>query len=209
MKADNKIVILDGVEQGTPEWFVMRTGRVTASELHNVIAEPRAKGGPSLTRQKYMRTLVGEMITGVPNDVEFQSAAMLRGKRMEAEARDAYQLITEHELRQVSFVQHGSRRGCSPDALIGKNGGLELKTKTPHLQIELLLSQEFPTEHLAQCQGIIWLAGLEWIDFVSYWPGIKMYRKRIVRDEPYISKLKSGVDKFLEEADAMMRRLAA
>jgi hypothetical protein len=72
-----------------------------------------------------------------------------------------------------------------------------------------LLSGGLPPEHKAQCQGVLWVAEREWIDFVSYWPGLPMFIVREHRDEEYIAKLSDAVDQFNDELARMVDRIRA
>ena len=51
-------------EQRTDEWFQQRLGKVTASNLHKVLA--KTKTGYGADRGNYMTQLVLERITGKP-----------------------------------------------------------------------------------------------------------------------------------------------
>lgn len=197
------IEILD-MPQGSPEWFAARCGIVTASEFQTLLMKGKG-GGDSATRRTYMRKLAGEIITGEPMEA-FTNAHMERGKLMEQEARDLYAFMTDTEPQQVGFIKSG-RKGASPDSLIESDGGLEIKTKLPHLLIELLESGEVPSEHVAQVQGGMWVAEREWWDFVAYWPKLPLFVKRIYRDEAYIKKLSEAVDQFNGELDALVSRI--
>ncbi len=123
-------------EQGTPEWFAARLGIPTASEFSTVMAKGK-DGGKSLTRKTYMLKLAGEILTGEPME-SYSNAHMDRGKEQEAEAREAYELMKDLDCQQVGFIRNGDK-GCSPDSLIGDDGGLEIKTALPHIQVERLL----------------------------------------------------------------------
>lgn len=191
-------------EQGTPEWFACRMGIPTASEFDTVMAKGKG-GGDSKTRRTYMLKLIGERLTGEPA-YSYSNDHMERGKVMEVEARNWYVFQTDAELRQVGFIR-GSTAGCSPDSLIGTAGMVEIKTKLAHLQLDLLLAGELPSEHKAQVQGQLWVAEREWVDFVSYWPKLPPFVKRIYRDEPYIAQLAAAVSQFNAEMAELQARL--
>lgn len=193
-------------EQGSPEWFSARAGIPTASEFHTVMAKGKG-GGESLTRKTYLLKLAGEIITGEPME-SFTNAHMERGKAMEDEARDLYSFMTDSDPLRVGFVTNG-KAGASPDSLIGERGGLEIKTKLPHLLIDLLLKGEMPPEHKAQVQGCMWIAEREWWDFAAYWPKLPLFTKRIIRDDTYIRSIADAVDQFNDELDATVARLRA
>lgn len=180
-------------DQGTPEWFAARAGLPTASRFATVLASGRG-GGESKTRRKYMLQLAGERITGSPMD-GYSNGHMERGKEMEAEARDLYALVRDSAPEQVGFMRRGDA-GASPDALIGNDGLLEIKTKLADLQIEVLLANRLPPEHVAQIQGQLWISARSWCDFVSYCPGLPIFIHRVDRDEQYIAKLAVEVETF-------------
>ena len=189
------IQIID-CEQNSPEWYAARLGIPTASEFHTVMAVG-PKGGKSVTRVAYLNKLVGEIITEEPMQ-NFVSADMERGKIMEDEARDLYSFQRDVEVTRVGFIRNGGK-GASPDSLIGEDGGLEIKSAAPHIQVARLLADELPTEHRAQVQGSLWVAEREWWDFVSYCPKLPIFIKRVFRDEEYIKSIAKAVELFNTE----------
>jgi hypothetical protein len=194
-------------EQGSPEWFLARAGIPTASEFATVMARGKG-GGESVTRRKYMLTLLGERMTG--EVVEgYSNQHMERGKAMEAEARDLYLFRTDSQLRTAGiFINDDIGAGASPDSVIGDDGLVEIKTKLPHLQLDLLLSGGLPAEHKAQVQGQLLVTGRQWVDFVSYWPKLPLHVVRVERDEPYLATLKQAIADFNGELGALANRFA-
>lgn len=188
--------------QGSPEWFSARAGIPTSSRFSDVMAK-----GAGKVRRKYMLTLIGERITGEPH-VGYFNAAMQRGHEMEAEARAMYELQTDNEVEQVGFIRNGAV-GCSPDGLVGDSGMVEIKTKEPHLQLECLLAGKVPPEHMAQLQGQLWVAERQWCDFVSFWPGLPLFVKRVELDEEYTKNLRAEVFRFRQEMDELERKVRA
>jgi hypothetical protein len=198
------------IAQGSDAWRTLRLGMPTASRFADILAQ-----GKGLTRRKYLYELAGEIMTGETNET-FNSMHMERGKLMEAEARDCYAATTGTELRRVGFVRNTSVGlgikvstgvGCSPDSLIGDDGALEIKTKMPHLLIETIERDEFPSEHKAQCMGVLWVTGRQWIDISCYWPKMPLFIKRAERDEDYINKLASSVSQFSKDLDELVASL--
>lgn len=184
-------------EQGSPEWFACRAGIPTASKFATVMAKGEGK-----TRSKYMRQLAGEIITGEPME-SFTNGHMDRGKEMEDEARETYAFINDADIHRVGFIRNG-KKGASPDSLVGKEGGLEIKTALPDIQIERLISGKLPSEHTAQVQGNIWIAEREYWDFVSYWPKLPLLTVRVFRDDIYIKNMASEIDRFNDELAVMV-----
>ena len=184
-------------EQGSVDWFEARRGIPTASMFSTVLAQGRSKGSPSKTRQTYMLTLIGERMTGEVAE-SYTNAHMERGKEMEAEARSLYAFMEDAEPQLVGFARNGNA-GASPDSLVDDNGLLEIKTKLPHLQLAVLDADKLPPEHEPQVQGQLWICEREWCDFVSYWPKLPLFVKRVYRDEAYIKKLADEVQRFNDE----------
>lgn len=194
--------VFNDIEQGSPEWFAARAGIPTASRFSTVMAKGEGK-----TRAEYMRKLAGEIITGELAE-GFTTPHMERGKLMEDEARETYAFINSVEPYQVGFIRSGDK-GASPDSLIGTDGGLEIKTALPHIQIDRLERDRLPPEHKAQVQGNLWISEREWWDFVSYWPRLPMLVTRVYRDEPYIKAMSDEIDRFNDEKAALVERIRA
>lgn len=188
------------MDQGDDAWFQARLGIPTASKFATVMAKGEGK-----TRNEYMRRLAGEILTGEPSET-FTNANMERGRVMEDEARDTYAFIQNAEIKRVGFIRNGDK-GASPDSLVGDDGGLEIKTALPHIQIDRLERDRLPPEHTAQVQGNIWLSERDWWDFVSYWPKLPMLTVRVYRDESYIKNMAAEIDRFNDELAALVQRI--
>jgi hypothetical protein len=191
--------------QGEDAWFACRAGIPTASEFSTILAKGRG-GGESVTRRKYLYTLAAERIAGPSPFDCYSNGAMQRGHDYELEARDMYSLLTDNEVQQVGFMRRGDV-GYSPDGLIGGDGLLEIKTKSYPLHLDCLLNDEVPSEHIAQVQGGLWVSGRQWLDFVSYSPGLPIFIKRVPRDESYIARLKVEVEQFNSELADLVERI--
>lgn len=190
--------------QGSPDWLRARLGLPTMSEAATIMAKGK-DGGASLTRKKYLHQLAAEIITGELGE-SYTNPYMERGKAQEDEARRTYAFVHDAEPERVGFIRNGPK-GCSPDALIGKSGLLEIKTRAPHLQVELLLLDRFPPEHRAQVQGNLWVSEREWCDLAVYSPGLPLYVSRQYRDDGYIANLAGAVAQFNEELAEIVERV--
>jgi len=220
VKPPGKVEIIT-CEQNSVEWHRARMGIPTASNFEAIMTPGKTKAEQK-TRRTYMLKLAGEILTGQPMDM-VMTRDMERGHLLEPEARDLYQLQTGVQLDRVGFIK-APRAGCSPDSLIGADGGLEIKTKLPHLVLDLILKDEFPEEHKAQVQGAMWLTDREWWDLSvvaaididgrpALAPNIPAFIKRATRDEAFIAQLASEIDRFNTDLDAivaeMRRRMEA
>jgi hypothetical protein len=188
-------------EQGTDEWRLARLGIPTASEFGTVM-------GNSETRTRYMYRLAAEIISGTPVKT-YSNADMDRGNAAEPAARANYAMLYNESPRTIGFIRDG-RKGCSPDGLIGDDGMLELKTHKAELMVERILRGATEGEHRAQCQGNLWIARREWIDLAWYCDeskGLTMVRRRVKRDENFITRLKMAVDMFNEQLDEVVEQI--
>lgn len=188
--------------QGSPEWFAARCGCATASKFSAVLAKGQGK-----TRAAYLRSVVAEMLTGKPTET-YHNAHMERGNEQEPAARTEYEALTGDFVERVGFIRHPDLPiGCSPDGLIGADGGAEIKSVIPTVQLDTLLSGGYPSEHRPQVQGSLWLTQRAWWDFCSYSPdmpeNLRLYVFRVKRDEEYIAMLEREVTAFVREAEQM------
>ncbi|MBX8534578.1 YqaJ viral recombinase family protein [Pseudomonas cichorii] len=198
--------IITEIEQGTPEWLALRLGIVTCSELDCLLVNGKGEAGFGVAAFTYMDQLIGERITGEAAEIPFQTKATIRGHEQEGVALGLYEAREEVSTTSVGIIlNHGI--GYSPDALVLENGLIEIKTKLPKFQVGVILAGEVPKEHIAQCQGGLWASEREWIDFISYWPGMPLFVKRMYRDEALIRKIGERVKTFYEILDERMNRV--
>lgn len=196
--------------QGTEEWALARCGRATASEFSSVLAKGQGK-----TRAAYMRRVLAERLTGKPTEnVAHGSWAknLERGHEQEPYAALAYEALTGNMVEPCGFIPHESlMSGCSPDCLVGSDGGAEIKSVIPTVQVETILAGGYPSEHKPQIQGCMWVTGRAWWDFCSYSPdlpdNLRLYVFRVERDDAYIKTLAAEVIVFLREVDALYKQL--
>jgi hypothetical protein len=198
--------IIKDLEQGSAEWLEIRMGIVTMSNMSALLVNGKGEEGFGAEAFTYMNTLIGERITQEIADPFTGNRHTERGHELEPKARALYEMQTDHSCEQVAIIlNHGC--GYSPDSLVGADGLNEIKTKLPKYQVELILSGEVPKEHLAQCQGGLWISGREWIDFISYWPGMPLFVKRLHRDEAMIRKMAERAKTFYELLEDRMNRV--
>ncbi len=199
-----EIEIIDDIPQGTPEWRMLHVGVPTASDFGAVIA-----AGEGKVRDLYMRKLAGELVSGLPRE-DYHNSAMDRGTLVEPELRAQYAMLADVDPHQVGFVRRQRPYGvigCSPDSLIGTDGGCEIKSAAPHILIEILRSNRIPAEHLPQVHGSMLCSGRKWWDLAIGYPGMPMFWRRIHRNESYIARLEVGLQVFIEELNAMVKWL--
>lgn len=195
------------VPQNSPEWWAVKRGVPSASDFATVMAKGR-DGGSSVTRKTLLYKLAGEILTDDPRD-SYSNAHMDRGHQLEDEARELYSFGTDLPVIRVGFIRNG-RKGCSPDALVGNDGGLEIKTALDHILIEKIVRGTLPAEHVAQVQGNLWISERAWWDLIVFAkPSLPLFQKRAYADEVYHHKLAKAVDLFNEELDEIVAKIRA
>ncbi len=194
------------LEQGTPEWFEVRAGIVTASRAKDLMAEGQGK-----TRLAYMYQLIGEVMTGEPVQVFKGNEHTERGHQMEPIARQLYCERIKSNVIETGFIRNHDElggAGYSPDGLVGDVGAVEIKSRLPHIQAELLDTGKIPRDALLQMQFGMWVANLQWCDYVSYWPGMPLFVQRIEADPDTQAKIKTKLTDFYSEMNAKLEKLA-
>lgn len=200
------------IVQGTPEWFQARLGRVTASRVADVIAKTKAGWGAS--RANYAAQLIAERLTGETAE-SFTNAAMKWGNECEPDARAAYEFAFDADVVEVGFVAHPAvgMSGASPDGLVGLDGLLEIKCPNTATHIETLLGQNVPAKYVTQMQWQMACTGRQWCDFASFDPRLpeqmRLFVKRVPRDDAVIADLEKEVAVFLGEVAAKVANLTA
>lgn len=196
--------------QGTEAWLRSRLGKVTASCIADVMA--KTKTGWAATRLAYRSRLIIERLTNEPVDT-YVNEDMRRGIEMEPEARTAYEFYQGCNVQQVGFVRHPtlSMAGCSPDGLVGDDGLVEFKVPRSHTHLETLLGREIPGKYQLQMLFQMACTGRKWADFVSYDPRfpeeMRLFVKRLERDDARIKDIEAHVECFLQEIDAAVAEL--
>jgi len=148
-----------------------------------------------------MDELAGEWLQKGQGIAGYSSGWMDRGNELEPEARAAYEFQTNNTVTEVGFVFRDVLRrvGGSPDGMIEKDGGLEIKCPKLGNHVRNLRTKTMPRTYIPQVQGNMWLTDRKWWDFMSYYPGLPSMIKRIERDNAYISLLEKAMTKFLAD----------
>lgn len=198
------------IEQGTPEWFAQRLGRVTASRIADIMA--KTKTGVSASRGNYLAQLVAERLTGQAAE-SFKNGAMQHGTETEPQARMVYEAETGQIVTEVAMIQHPTieMSGASPDGLVGVDGLVEIKCPNTSTHIASLLSDKVPSGYIPQMQWQMACTGRQWCDFVSYDPRLpedmQLLIRRVPRDDTLIAEYEVEVVKFLNEVQETVDKL--
>lgn len=198
------------IEQGSPEWFAARCGRVTASRVADVIA--KTKSGYSTSRANYEAQLICERLTGVVAP-SFTNAAMQHGIDTEPQARAAYEFMKNVDVGIAEFVIHPAipMAGASPDGYVGDDGLLEIKCPQQAAHLDTLLTGKVPGKYVTQMMWQMSCTGRKFCDFVSFNPSfpahLQLFVQRVPRDLSVIAELEKEVTTFIAEIDQKVAQL--
>lgn len=179
---DSKIKYHYEIEQGTDEWLKARLGIVTASEVNSIVT-PKGKATSGAKVQAYACEIASQRENQCIEDT-FQSFAMMKGHFHEEFARDSYN-DNYDEVKECGFITRqfdAFTIGCSPDGLVGDDGGIEIKSREPKFQVATIVADKVPDEYMNQCQAFLLVTGREWIDFIQYSTGMPLFVKRVLPD---------------------------
>jgi len=198
-------MITENIIQGTPEWRKARAGIPTSSSFDMIIT---TAGMPSKQKQKYLYALAAERITGAKEE-HYQNEAMQRGIQMEEEARNMYELITGNTVDLVGICYPDAKKsyGSSPDGLVGDDGLLEIKCPLSYTHVGYLMEGVLPTDYIQQTQGQLLVTGRKWVDFFSYYPGLKPLLIKVKPDEKFLKALRIELEVFVSELNEITEKL--
>ena len=188
------IFLITEIQQSTQAWHDWRRKGIGATDARAVRAG--GKGAQDLLRVK----------TGKKEERDYQSAAMIRGKTLEPEARAAY--IDEVRITVTPACVENIKTPWLRSSLDGISNDektiVEIKCGE-RIYNSVKSNGKVPQEYVPQTQHILAATGLESLDFWCYSPGSDGIRIQVFRDEEYIRELlqkeHSFWDKVQDEFD--------
>jgi len=187
-------MIIHNVEQGSPEWFAVKAGKMSASHGQEI-------GNSGKGLETYILELMSEFYSSGEKE-QFTNKHTERGIELEPLASEIYELETGNKVEKVGFCEHDEFSGCSPDRLVGEDGGVEIKSIDDKGYFKLLLEGEkgIDTKYLWQIQMCLLITARKWWDFVAYNPNYPktMFIFRIYPDGKKQEQLILGLAKGRE-----------
>tara|TARA_R110000822_G_scaffold23066_4_gene71603 strand:+ start:3308 stop:3952 length:645 start_codon:yes stop_codon:yes gene_type:complete len=178
------------VNQNSDEWFALRGGKLTSSNLGKIMANfGKSFGEPA---KKYAYNMANEQITGEPISSDYSNAHMERGHEQEPIARMIYEEQTFCDVTNGGFFE-SDFIGCSPDGLVGDSGAIEIKSVISNVHYLNVKRQKVDPAYKWQCVGNLKFTGRDWLDFISYcstYPEGKQIFIHRIRKEDLIEEFK-------------------
>lgn len=192
------------LEQGTQSWFDARKGIPTASCFSKIVTP--AKGDKSTSSKTYMYELMAEKL-GASSE-SYSNEWMERGNELESMARNTFEFIMDLKVDEVGMIKTDCGKiGCSPDGLIGDDGGLEIKCPKASTHIKYLIDGILPLEYKTQVMGSLMVSERKYWYFMSYHPELKPLILKVERDEEFIDKMKKHIYSFVDEMEVKLEVL--
>lgn len=204
------------IEQRSQEWFEMRRGKITSSEIHKIMG---GKGESlSETAKTYLLEKACEFYGGHGNPAT--GAAVEWGMDLEDQAIEVYESKTKNKVDKCSFIPINESYGGSPDGKVKKDGGIEVKcpyNSVNHFKHGLIKTQEdfkkVAPNYYYQCVSHMIALDAKWCDFISYDPRVnedyQIFVFRLLRDEDEITAVKLRVEvatKYLNELKGLIEQ---
>ena len=187
-----------------------RAGIVTASVIGKLITPSTLKPAMNDTARSLIETLVIESITGRVEYVH-PNASMARGTRDEPWARHEYEKLVQAAVTEVGFIRYNGPDyvlGYSPDGLVEDSGLIEIKSRSPRIQMQTIIADKVPAANMAQIQTGLLVTGRAWLDYVSYSNGMPLYTKRVLPDQRWAEAIDQTMRQFTEAASNLRTQYA-
>lgn len=169
------------IEQRSEAWYALKVGRISGTKFSALAA-----GLETDTFKSLITDLAGELITGEIEET-YSNAIMERGIEMEPEARREYESIYETTVTECGFITPDEDNefyewiGISPDGLT-EDGMTEFKCPIRKTHLNYIIKGTLPSEYRHQVQGQLFVTGLPYCDFMSYYPKMKPFIIRVYPD---------------------------
>ena len=193
------------VEQRTDEWFKMREGRFTASQISRLLGKETLKTTQKSIKTYAMESAIDEMFGREP-EPEFLPKDMQRGIDLEPLAFKKFSELMEADFVEVSecgFFPLGEHSGASPDGLVGDTSILEIKCpqRAKFFRYVINGENEIDLKYMAQMQMQMLCTDTNLCYFMNYIIDKGQERWHIIevqRDEDMIEVIKSRIDMAIE-----------
>lgn len=199
------------IVQGTEAWLRLKHGVLSASTFKNIITAKTLKLSMASKSTLFFDEILSQRIDETLPD-NFMSWDMQRGHDDEPYAVQQYAKEYKREYQYCGFIINktlGFPLGFSPDALIGDDGLLEVKSRIPKYQIKTILDhiagrvdEIIPSEYMMQIQAGLFVSQRKWCDFVSFCNGNQMVTIRVFPIPDFqiaIQEAAQIVEKVLQE----------
>jgi len=180
-------------EQKSESWHQARLGRITGTRFASLMMSESTKSFKDL-----ILDLAGEIITGEAEET-YTNEAMQRGIDLEPYARKEYESTFDCEVSEVGFIipdeenKYHDWIGISPDGLVDDHL-IEIKCPMRKTHLRYIEENKLPDEYKCQVQGQLFVTGMPYCDFMSFFPNMKPFVIRVKPDLELFGKFEKRLD---------------
>lgn len=185
--------------QRTDEWFELRRGRFTASQISRLLGkETLQRTKDSIENYAFEKAV--ESIYGHLED-DFTSYDMQRGIELEPLAFKRFKELKAFEfidVEQCVFYPFGRHAGASPDGIVSDNSILEIKCPKRNKFFKIVANgiDQVDASYIAQMQMQMMCTNTDKAYFFNYYieEGIEFWHELIIqRDDEMIELIKDRI----------------
>lgn len=201
--------IVREVQQKSWDWFKARAGKVTGSELKNLITDKlKIRSWASEMPNSYLHRKVAEKWRGEALQSFGGNQQTDQGVIYEEQARNFFASLLEADIETVGGIESDDERlWCSPDGIIGESVGLEIKCPNADTQVGWLLVGGVPEEHVLQVQFSLWVSGFKQWQFLSWCKDFPHLAVTVEPNAELFSIMESAVTDFNARLDSAFAKL--
>lgn len=219
----NEGIVIHDHEQRSEGFFRSRAGCITASYFHALRESARLKTGPKKgqfnAKASYLAfKLAIERISGMVLEVDdgFTPWQARRGNELEPHARLQHELKYDILVERAGFIKtEDGKFGASADGFTDRDGlrrGCEYKCYLSPEKLQDILLTGSTDDVIDQCDGGMWITGLDAWDFGLYCPalssiGLDFTLTPILRNDDRIELLERDLLQFDDLVEECVVRL--
>lgn len=177
-------------EQRSIAWHHLRAGKITSSNANKIMKSRGLGVGGNTYCLEITSGLLKEYF-----EETYVSQSMQQGIDREPIAKEIYEEEELTIVNEVGFVVYYTDNpdlehlngflGISPDGLVGKDGGLEIKCPESNQHTANLTEEVCSDKYYDQIQMCLFVTGRKWWDLISFNPDFKDgYKWKITRNYP-------------------------
>lgn len=181
------------IEQRTPAWDAVRTGKITASVAGKLLTPA---GKPSKQKEGEVGRILAEEF-GLQRPESIPPTYWIeRGIELEPEARGWMQVLLNTTIVEWGFAEDDDGlAGFSPDGIIDDTIPVEMKVPKPSTHIKYLMNGVLPPEYKGQVHFAMAIMGAPYAYFFSYCPELKPLLIKVEADD-YTALMRTEIDEF-------------
>lgn len=199
------------VDTGSIDWAILHVGCLSAGEADSLFTtKMELRDGEMPKTLLYKKA--AEVFRGQPMVNLSPSAAsswqIEQGILIEEEVIPWYSITYDSKVETSFFCQtDDGHAGCTPDGLIGDDGGIEIKSPEPQQHCRYVIEGRLPTAYIQQVQFSLYVTGRKWWNFISYRRRFPALVFRVERDEAIMERIHNGVETFHAQLATAVEKL--